>query len=295
MEFIIILIICIIILPKLYYYLLKKSFLREFNLDSFPKHGEIHRRRKSVQTPYYELNFPYWRFSNKDGTADKRRKDNTIYYPKSNLYISKYNIEFKNPVTMIYYINSLREHNITIQQHEVEKRKQDLIYSEKKTIYDANSIDKIISNFSSSPYDFEEFCANLYNKMGIQAQTTPATNDGGYDIMLNYKTGEKGIIECKCYNQKHSVGRPLIQKLVGANQILKAEHLKFITTSSYSQAAKEYAAETNVELIDGQRLLELIELYLNPKQIKLEVHKSEWVLNKNDLQTFIPSDIYPSL
>jgi restriction system protein len=57
-----------------------------------------------------------------------------------------------------------------------------------------------------------------------------------------------------------SVGRPEIQKFVGALVGKRAKKGIFITTTSFSSEATRYASEieTKVILIDGKRLAELM-------------------------------------
>jgi restriction system protein len=57
-----------------------------------------------------------------------------------------------------------------------------------------------------------------------------------------------------------TVGRPEIQKFVGALHGKRARKGIFITTSTFSKDAQEYAnsVETKVILIDGSRLVELM-------------------------------------
>ena len=57
-----------------------------------------------------------------------------------------------------------------------------------------------------------------------------------------------------------TVGRPEIQKFVGALQGQRARKGVFITTSSYSTEAVDYVTriDTKVVLIDGQRLAQLM-------------------------------------
>ena len=160
--------------------------------------------------------------------------------------------------------------------------------------YLMDELNKIIERYKDDPYNFETFCAHLYYLMGIDAECTSCSNDGGYDIVLNFKNGEKGIVECKCYNNK-KIGRPYIQKLVGANQIVGAEHLIYITTSDYSEAAIKYAKETDVELINGIQLLDMINKYIKPHNIIVTVNREEWSLCDEDLKEYIPRDIYIKL
>lgn len=243
----------------------------------------------------YSLAFPYWSYSNKDGTRDKRINNNKIIYGKNILYIGNYRITHKNPISMMNYVQYLRNHNIFIEMNELEKGKADNIYKHKKLIHSFNSIDSVVSYFSNNPYGFETFCAELFTRMGICAQTTASTNDGGYDILLKYHDGRIGIVECKCYNRTHSVGRPLIQKLVGANQTICASNLFFITTSYYSSGAVEYAYQCNVRLINGLELLDLVRKFMISQNENITVSPYEWALSKEDLRPYIPSDIYDFL
>lgn len=127
--------------------------------------------------------------------------------------------------------------------------------------------------------------------MGVDSKNTPSSNDGGYDIILHYNNGEEGLVECKCY-KKSKVGRPLLQKLVGANQLVGAKHLIFITTSGYSETAREYAKETGIELIDGVQLMNMIYCYTRPEKIEITVCRDEWSLCMEDVKQYMPEDIY---
>ena len=181
-----------------------------------------------------------------------------------------------------FYDNIIQKTKEEIDKYTEFKKKKELINN-------SNEAQTIINEFKENPSDFETFCAELFIKMGYEAEVTPKTNDGGYDIILK-KGFEKSIVECKCYSQNHSIGRPMIQKLVGANQEVKADNMKFITTSKFSKEAIIFANETNVELIDGIKLIELINNYYEKKS-KIVVQRSEWELKYNDLQKFYPPDV----
>ena len=108
------------------------------------------------------------------------------------------------------------------------------------------------------------------------AETTPRTNDGGYDFILKKPYDSEEIIaigECKLYSEDNIVGRPLLQKLVGANVSIQAKHLLFVTTSSYSKEAVLYADLAGIKLIDGNGLIELEkEVKPNQSNSKQEEH-----------------------
>ncbi|MCM1244038.1 MAG: restriction endonuclease [Roseburia sp.] len=282
------------ILRFIYYYQLKLEFKKQYKVDYFPKKVKIHRSKPQKTGNYYTLNFPVWTYANKDGTRDKRRNNNSIHYPGCNLYIDQFHVIINNPLLMIRYVNVLRKHNAQIGKNKFEEEKEKRILNERKRNAEMGDLNNVINRFKDNPYEFESYCAQLYRLMGIDAKNTSNSNDGGYDIILNYENGEKGLVECKCYN-KSKIGRPLIQKLVGANQTVGAKHLIFITTSDYSEAAKEYAQETGVELIDGVMLMNMIYCYIKPEKTKVIVNGDDWSLCDEDIKEYIPKDIYVNL
>jgi restriction system protein len=67
-------------------------------------------------------------------------------------------------------------------------------------------------------------------------------------------------IQAKKWKQAISVGRPEIQKFVGALEGKRAKKGIFITTSKFSEDARDYARmiNTKVVLIDGTQLTDLM-------------------------------------
>lgn len=130
---------------------------------------------------------------------------------------------------------------------------------------------------------------NIFKKIGFEAVVTPPTNDGGYDIKLLKNNNIFALVECKLFD-KTKVGRPLIQKLVGASVTEKANNLIFITTSDFSNEAIEYANATHVQLINGENLIKLSERvyhsdnknYFDEDSVKLDIQ---------DFLEYIPKDI----
>ncbi len=282
------------LLRFIYYFQLKTEFKRKYEVDYFPKRVKIHRSKHLESGNYYTLNFPFWIYANKDGSRDKRRKNNGINYPGCDLYMDQFHVEIKNPMLMVQYVNFLRKNNVNIEKNKFEEIKTKKIINEKEKDREMDDLNNLINRFKNNPYEFEGYCARLYQLMGVDAENTPSSNDGGYDIILHYKNGHKGLVECKCYNG-NKIGRPLIQKLVGANQIVGAQHLVYITTSDYSEAAKKYAAETGVELIDSVRLMDMIYSYTKSEKAEIKINKDEWLLCKDDLKRYMPEDIFVTL
>lgn len=93
-------------------------------------------------------------------------------------------------------------------------------------------------------------------------KATKKTNDEGIDgIVKEDKLGLDVIyIQAKRWQKNNVVGRPEIQKFVGALAGQGSKKGIFITTSSFSKEALDYKPrnDTSIILIDGQKLAELM-------------------------------------
>lgn len=115
--------------------------------------------------------------------------------------------------------------------------------------------------FSSVPTEFESFCAQLLQDMGMRVKLTQMTRDGGYDLIA-YDGSEVIAVECKCYFPDRKVTRPMLQKLTGANTVLGADGLMFLTTGMFTKDAVLYGSDVGIRLIDGNRLAQLVRQYM---------------------------------
>lgn len=289
--YIIVIALIMYIIYCLYNYILKKDFLNTYHIGKLPSGIVIRKCNNENEKNHYELEYPYWSVSKKDGTADKRVKNNSIIWRKSKLYIGHYLVYSKKPYELLVVVKDLRHLGIEISMCKEEKEKYFRILKRKQTFCLNNSVQKIVDYFVNKPTDFENLCAQVYETMGYNVQITPPTNDGGYDLVM-MKDDEKTIVECKCYSINHKVGRPSIQKVVGANNVVLADHVIFITTSDYSAAAISYAKEAGVELISGMDFINILEKYGFMDQNDIEVDASEYQLKNIDLYPYVPNDIY---
>ena len=117
------------------------------------------------------------------------------------------------------------------------------------------------------PEFFERLVVKLLTTIGYGGSLADAgkalgkSGDGGVDgVIKEDKLGLDQIyIQAKRWDGT-TVGRPEIQKFVGALHGKRARKGIFITTSTFSKDAQEYAnsVETKVILIDGSRLVELM-------------------------------------
>jgi len=86
------------------------------------------------------------------------------------------------------------------------------------------------------------------------------SGDGGIDGIIKEDRLGLDTIYIQAKRWQGSVGRPEIQKFVGALQGQRAKKGVFITTSSYTAEAIDYASriDTKVVLIDGPLLANLM-------------------------------------
>lgn len=281
----------IYIVKSIFDSVIKRNFSKSYGTGKLPRSIKVRKKSNEKGNNYYYLNYPYWSVSKKDGTADRRVKKNAIIWEKSNLYVDNYLVFSKRPYDLVEVVRRLRSQGVKIDLCKEEKKKRAELLKKKEAFAHNNDIQKIIDYYSEKPTNFEGLCSELFESLGYVAKQTPPTNDGGYDILLS-KGAEKTIVECKCYSIEHRVGRPSIQKLVGANNIVLANKMLFITTSDFSVAAISYAEEVGVELINGNKLMELLDKQGFIEKEKVKINVMECQLEIADLYPYVPRDIY---
>ena len=117
-----------------------------------------------------------------------------------------------------------------------------------------------------TPTFFEQLVVELLVKMGYGGSRRDAgerigqTGDGGIDGIIKEDRLGLDTIFIQAKRWQGSVGRPEIQKFVGALQGQRAKKGVFITTSTYTAEAADYATriDTKVVLIDGKQLAGLM-------------------------------------
>ena len=120
-----------------------------------------------------------------------------------------------------------------------------------------------------SPKKFESFSRRLLSCMGIEFDSKKGIQisaDHGIDGYGFFRSDDfrtsKVVIQCKRYTD-NPVSEPDIDKFKGVMDGYNADYGVFITTSYFSNQAKEKASQgtKTVTLIDGQELVKLIEKY----------------------------------
>ncbi|MBQ8451921.1 MAG: restriction endonuclease [Clostridia bacterium] len=101
--------------------------------------------------------------------------------------------------------------------------------------------------------EFENFIADLFEKMGYSTKVTKASNDQGVDIIAT--RGERIVaIQAKCYSQP--VGNHAIMEVCGGAKYYNATECMVITNQVFTKSAIELADANSVELWDRRVLIE---------------------------------------
>lgn len=125
--------------------------------------------------------------------------------------------------------------------------------------------DEILETISGcSPAFFEDLVVKLLVKMGYggsfedAARSVGRSGDGGIDGIIKEDRLGLDAIYVQAKRWQNAVGRPQVQAFVGALTGHRAKKGVFITTSSYTREARDYARnlEAKVVLIDGATLAE---------------------------------------
>lgn len=105
---------------------------------------------------------------------------------------------------------------------------------------------------------FEDVCQKFYELKGIRSECTALGPDGGIDIRLfqddNNPQQATAIVQCKAWGDSF-VGVKPIRELLGVMVHEKIVKAFFMTSGSYSEEAKAFAAPNRITLIDGKMLL----------------------------------------
>ncbi len=128
----------------------------------------------------------------------------------------------------------------------------------------ASELLEIIRDFS--PAFFEKLVVDLLVKMGYggtrkdAGKAIGASGDEGIDGIINEDRLGLDIVYLQAKRWQNTVTRPEIQKFAGALQGQRARKGIFITTSAFSEGAKDYVSriDSKIVLIDGEMLAQLM-------------------------------------
>jgi restriction system protein len=154
-----------------------------------------------------------------------------------------------------------------VEEAQIEKQTpEELLESAVDRLRAELAADLIAKVKSCPPEFFERLVVTLLLKMGYGGARAEAgraigkSGDGGIDGIIDEDRLGLDSIYIQAKRWQDPVGRPEIQKFVGALQLHRARKGVFITTSSFSSEALDYVGriDNRVVLIDGRRLAELM-------------------------------------
>jgi restriction system protein len=108
-------------------------------------------------------------------------------------------------------------------------------------------------------HPFAEFVEHLLNTMGYRTRLSPEGPDGGVDIVAHRdELGfEPPIIRVQVKSSEGSTGDPVVSALYG--KLAAGDHALLVTLGTFTAQAKAFErAKSNLRLIDGQQLVDLV-------------------------------------
>jgi restriction system protein len=105
-----------------------------------------------------------------------------------------------------------------------------------------------------TPEQYEQFCATILLNNGWNARLTKKSGDFGADIIAD-KADHKLVIQCKQWSK--SVGIKAVQEVHAALTHYSGSQAIVVTTTGYTQAAKDLAKSTGVRLLSHSDLVDM--------------------------------------
>ncbi|MFD1736130.1 restriction endonuclease [Bacillus salitolerans] len=123
----------------------------------------------------------------------------------------------------------------------------------KKTKKNLTDTQIIASEFSElDGFQFERLCYLYFKDLGFKPRETPPSGDHGVDLIItDPKDGLDIAVQIKNYSPSNTVGNNDLIKLMGGKRAYKCPGTLFITTSSYTNKALEFATESKMEIWNG--------------------------------------------
>ncbi len=113
------------------------------------------------------------------------------------------------------------------------------------------------SEGEETPLDFERFVAKIM-RMSYGGKTSVTKASGDYGVDIEHRQGKNlHLGQVKCYDEGNFVGYEPVAII--HSQMVKQEAAGgfVVTTSDFSSNARKYAQDLNIDLIDGNMLIEL--------------------------------------
>ncbi|MDQ1091271.1 restriction system protein [Xanthomonas sacchari] len=105
---------------------------------------------------------------------------------------------------------------------------------------------------------FERLVGEAFRRQGYAVEETGLGGaDGGIDLILR-KDGRRTLVQCKQW-KRQQVGVSVVREMYGLLAHHQADAVKIVCVGSYTADAARFAQGKPIELVDGGRLLEMIQ------------------------------------
>jgi len=115
------------------------------------------------------------------------------------------------------------------------------------------------------PRHFEELIARVLSRAGYEVILTPATRDGGYDIIARHQLplfgSQRDQILVQCKRLSRPVGVSEIYSLIGVKMANGVNKAVLVTTSRFTATAVHAAHQGGISLADGEQIQHWLKEY----------------------------------
>jgi restriction system protein len=140
--------------------------------------------------------------------------------------------------------------------------------SQKNRLNDTEILSAKIDDLSGT--DFERLCFMYFEDKGFKPETTKVTGDHGVDLVIkDPMDGMKIAVQCKRWKKDNSIGNADLIKLFAGSRAYQCMGTLFITTSTYTNPAKDYAESVKMELWSRLTVLDRIGKWQKEKLKKI--------------------------
>lgn len=129
-------------------------------------------------------------------------------------------------------------------------------YRNKKLLAEAKEAVGSTDLMDLSWEDFEHLVGEAFRERGFSVSETSPGPDGGVDLELR-KDGELHLVQCKRWRAR-KVGVEIVRELYGVMSAHRAVGGYVVSSSTFSQEARNFAKGRNIELWDGTKLKAVI-------------------------------------
>ena len=95
----------------------------------------------------------------------------------------------------------------------------------------------------------------LCRRLGYHVESTPVSGDGGVDLILKHKSGEKVVVQCKSY--KSPVGPAAVRELYGSMMDFGAIKAVLVCPAGFTRGVEEFVKGKPIDLVAAEVLIRL--------------------------------------